>query len=88
LKRLGNDFELTATIADSDRVPLEQPPTLPCAGTGPVKPEVALKAQLRVLLLEHIKAATLPVDRGSCRRPECLRRCRRWSSSRRSPRLR
>ncbi len=62
VKRLGNDFELSATIADPDRVPLEQPATLSCAGNGAVKPEVALKAQLRALLLDIIKAGTLPSD--------------------------
>lgn len=62
VKRLGKEYELSANVADADRVPLNQ-----CAGVtvldeGNVKVNAALKHQLRVLLLQQMKAGELPVD--------------------------
>lgn len=62
VKRLGKEYELSATIADADRVLLEQPAPVNVTDTGAVKLDAALKSQLRVLLLERCKAATLPPD--------------------------
>lgn len=62
VKRLGKEYELAATIADADRVLLEQPDPVTVTDNGAVKIDAALKHQLRVLLLERMKADVLPVD--------------------------
>ncbi len=55
VKRLGKDYELTATIADSDRVLLEQPD--PVAAT-----DATLKPALKELLVGRCRAGALPSD--------------------------
>jgi len=64
VKRLGKDYELSATIADADRVLLEQPESITVTVTDPggTKTEIVLKQQLRVLLLDKLKAGQLPPD--------------------------
>ncbi|MBL8950704.1 MAG: hypothetical protein JNK82_08005 [Myxococcaceae bacterium] len=64
VKRLGKDYELSATIADADRVLLEQPESLTVTVTDPGggKVEIVLKQQLRVLLIDRLKAGQLPSD--------------------------
>lgn len=62
VKRLGKEYDLSAMIADADRVLLEQPEALAVTDSGAMKIDAALKHQLRVLLLERMKAGSLPVD--------------------------
>ncbi|MBK7864165.1 MAG: hypothetical protein IPJ65_37335 [Archangiaceae bacterium] len=62
VKRLGKEYELSGSIADADRVLLEQPEPLSVTDNGSVKLEVALKHQLRALLLERMKVGALPTD--------------------------
>ena len=62
VKRLGKEYELSATIADADRVLLEQPESLTVTDTGAAKIDVALKYQLKVLLIDKLKAGSLPPD--------------------------
>lgn len=62
VKRLGHEYELSATLVCADRVMLPQPDSISATDSGAVKVEAMLKHQLRVLLLERLKMGALPGD--------------------------